>query len=109
MSAISEKIRSYVNDPTCADHYGAWGALRPDQRLQIRKLCDTCDEFERIADTLMQERRDVAQEAIRAFAERLKEKMQDLARMEYGDEFYFLVGESFIDNTANEMTEGATE
>ena len=45
-------------------------------------------------------------EAIKEFAERAKEKMQNLARMEYGnDEIYFLIGKSFIDNLVKEMTE----
>lgn len=59
MSKISTRIRAYVNDPSVADDYGKWGALRPDQRRQIRELCDTCDEFERTADSLMQERREI--------------------------------------------------
>lgn len=50
MSEISTRIRSYVNDPSISKDYGAWGALRPDQRKQIRKLCDECDMFEKAAD-----------------------------------------------------------
>lgn len=62
MSKISERIRSYVNDPSVADEYGEWGALRPDQRKQIRELCDLCDKFEQTADALLQSRRtDVAE------------------------------------------------
>ena len=46
-------------------------------------------------------------EAFEDFATRAKEKMQNLARMEYGsDEIYFLIGESFIDNLVKELTEG---
>ena len=49
---------------------------------------------------------DISAEAIKEFAERAKEKMQNLARMEYGnDEIYFLIGKSFIDNLVKEMTE----
>ena len=45
-------------------------------------------------------------EAIKEFAERAKEKMNNLARMEYGsDEIYFLVGKSFIDNLVKEILE----
>ncbi len=29
---------------------GAWGILRPDQRRQIRALCDACDSYESAAD-----------------------------------------------------------
>ena len=50
MSIISDKIRSYVNDHDVSDHYGEWGILRRDQRRLIRKLCDTCDGFEKAAD-----------------------------------------------------------
>lgn len=52
MSEIADKIRAYVNDTTVSDHYGDWGILRRDQRILIRKLCDTCDMFERAADEL---------------------------------------------------------
>ena len=52
MSEIADKIRAYVNDTTVSDHYGNWGILRRDQRILIRKLCDTCDMFERAADEL---------------------------------------------------------
>ena len=50
MSVISNKIRACVNDYSVSDHYGEWGALRPDQRAKIRELCDTCDMFEETAD-----------------------------------------------------------
>lgn len=55
MSVISAKIRAYVTDPSVSRHYGKWGALRPDQRRQIRKLCDTCDMFEETADRCYKE------------------------------------------------------
>lgn len=55
MSRIATRIRGYVNDPTVSDRYGAWGALRPDQRRQIRELCDTCDMFEKVADELVKQ------------------------------------------------------
>lgn len=50
MSRIATRIRGYVNGPPVSEHYGEWGALRPDQRRQIRELCDTCDMFEKAAD-----------------------------------------------------------
>lgn len=53
MSEISNRIRDYVNDYDVSDHYGAWGILRRDQRRQIRKLCDTCDMYEKTADDAM--------------------------------------------------------
>ena len=56
MSEISQKIRACVRDPSVGGDFGEWGALRPDQRRQIRELCDICDEFEQTADALMQER-----------------------------------------------------
>jgi len=55
MSEISTRIREYVNDPTVSDHYGEWGALRADQRRQIRELCDTCDMYEKAADSIAAE------------------------------------------------------
>jgi hypothetical protein len=50
MSEISTRIREYVSDLSVSDHFGAWGALRPDQRRQIRELCDLCDDYEKIAE-----------------------------------------------------------
>ena len=44
-------------------------------------------------------------EAIKEFAERLKEKMNNLSRMEYHCAPYFLVSKDFIDKTAKELTE----
>ncbi len=44
-------------------------------------------------------------EAIKEFAERAKEKMNNLSRMEYNFTPYFLVSKSFIDNLVKEMTE----
>ena len=43
--------------------------------------------------------------AITYFAERIKERMQDLSRLQNGDTTLFLVGEYFIDNLVKEMTE----
>lgn len=48
----------------------------------------------------------VKAEAYKEFAERLKCKMQDLARLDYGGTVLFLVGEKFIDELVEEMTEG---
>ena len=53
MSRISDQVRKYVEDADVAKHYGAWGVMRRDQRILIRKLCDTCDMFERTADDAM--------------------------------------------------------
>ena len=55
MSRISDRIRSYVDDFDTSDHYGEWGILRKDHRREIRRLCDTCDAFERAADELSRE------------------------------------------------------
>ena len=55
MSVISNRIRAYVNDFSVSNHYGEWGALRPDQRNKIRELCDICDMFEETADKYYKE------------------------------------------------------
>ena len=55
MSRISDRIRSYVDDFDTSEHYGEWGILRKDQRREIRRLCDTCDAFERAADEFSRE------------------------------------------------------
>lgn len=43
--------------------------------------------------------------AIQEFANRLKEKMGDVARVIHNDICYYLVGKSLIDTTAKELTE----
>ena len=48
-------------------------------------------------------------EAITEFAERLKEKMRDLARYSDGEQDYYLVGYPLIDQIAKEMKEGVKE
>lgn len=50
MSLIADSIRECVADPYVSDHYGPWGDLCPERRRMIRKLCDTCDIFEKDAD-----------------------------------------------------------
>ena len=72
MSKISSKVREFVNDYSISDHYGEWGALRVDQRQTIRKLCDTCDMFEKTADELYIENK------------RLKEEIEKLKGGEQG-------------------------
>ena len=47
-------------------------------------------------------------EAIRAFAERLKANMSNIAGMEYGGNIYFCVGYDLIDTLVKEMTEEKT-
>lgn len=69
---LSERIRSYVEDPESTGqlHYGEWGALRPEQRRLIRQLCDECDAFERDADRFYTENERLAKERDLANAER---------------------------------------
>lgn len=57
MIRLSKQIRAYVDDPESTGrlYYGEWGALRPDQRRLIRKLCDECDAFERDADHIAEQ------------------------------------------------------
>ena len=60
-------------------------------------VCSSFKDKDRYADR---------NEVIKEFAERIKEKMQDVARVQRsGGEIYFLIGESFIDNIAKELTE----
>lgn len=59
-------------------------------------VCSSFKDKDRYADR---------NEVIREFAKRLKEEMQGVARMQFGDGIYFLIGESFIDNIAKELTE----
>jgi hypothetical protein len=62
MSEISSKVREFINDCSVPDRYGVWGILRADQRKTIRKLCDTCDMFEKTADKLYIENKRLKEE-----------------------------------------------
>lgn len=42
-------------------------------------------------------------EAIKDFAEKIKKRMKDLARVDFDGEFYCLIGEPFVDNLVKEM------
>lgn len=81
MSRISDQIRAYVDDPDVAIHYGAWGVLRPDQRRLIRNLCDTCDMYEKVADSALMEREEL-KKAYANYEETtgLKQAKQEVAR-----------------------------
>lgn len=99
MSRISNKIRAYVADPIVSNHYGEWGALRTNQRRQIRELCDVCDMFEKTADKLFIENErlkkanesfadmgkmfsEIKAEAYKEFAEKAVEQVEK-ARQKY--------------------------
>lgn len=45
-------------------------------------------------------------EAVKEFAERLKEKIRDVAKIEFQDGYYYLIGVPLIDNLVKEFTEG---
>ena len=77
MSKISDQVRAYVADPDVSDHYGAWGALRPDQRRLIRNLCDVCDMYEKTADLAVAER----EANVKGFTEELKKLTIELEAM----------------------------
>lgn len=42
-------------------------------------------------------------EAIKEFAEKIKERMKDLARVDFDGEFYYLISEPFVDNLVKKM------
>lgn len=48
---IIDRIRAYIACPQFGDNtYGKWGALRFDQRKEIKELCDYTKELEDIND-----------------------------------------------------------
>ena len=102
MSRISTRLREFVSDTSVSDHYGAWGALRPDQRRQIRELCDVCDMFEEVADRAFGSVEKVKADAIKEFAERLKNKLVATTKTIAGD-YVFKISGDFIDNLVKEM------
>lgn len=54
LSVRPEKIREYVACPQFGDiHYGAWGALRFDQRKAIKDLCEWAIYLEKMLDKEM--------------------------------------------------------
>ena len=57
-------------------------------------LCSSFKDKDRYADR---------NEVIMEFSERVKAELQNFARIQVGDAFYYLIGESFIDNIAKNM------
>ena len=47
-------------------------------------------------------------EAVKEFAERLKEAIRDVAKIEFQDGYYYLIGVPLIDNLVKEFTEEKT-
>ena len=68
------------------------------QNGEIERLRKALDEYEETSG-LKQAKAEVVDE----FAKRLKEKMNDLSRLEYDCVPYFLVSKSFINKIAEEM------
>ena len=69
-------------------------------------LIHTEDLCHDVAETVIKEGYRKQRVVIDEFAKRLKEKMNDLSRMEYNCVSYFLVSKSFIDKIAEEMKGG---
>lgn len=74
---------------------------------QDDKVCDCkCDSFTD-AQYLYEKGYRKQSAVIDEFAERLKQEMENLARMVYSDTTVYLVGKSLIDGIAEEMKGGA--
>lgn len=114
MSEISKRLRNYVNDYEVADHYGAWGILRRDQRRQIRELCDFCDSCEAAADEfgrelieLRQEVERLKAEAVKEFVQKLKKEIEEeCASIHLNTCTYYAVDLRLIDDVEEEFAEG---
>lgn len=86
------------------------------QKAENERLTETSEEavscfhrMESLYNIKCMELKVAKTEAIKEFAARANEKLQNLARihMQHGsDDIYFLVSESFIDNVLKEMTKG---
>ena len=95
-----EKIREYIACPELGDtHYGRWGALTCEQRLTIYRLLQKIDNYDKLIRSLLEEKdhqkaeiealdfsvkslsgmlKTARAEAIKEFAERLKEDALDI-------------------------------
>ena len=80
------------------------------QQAEIKKLQEhiqKCDTVEQRADELIaqlqKELKTAKSEAVKEFAERLKEKFRDVARIDYNGKPMFIVGDAFVDNLVKEM------
>lgn len=69
-------------------------------------------QLEQIKDDILQNVEfninNIKSEAVREYAERFKERLRDNAKFDRGEHTYYLVGDSFVDNIADEML-GETE
>ena len=123
-----ECCKEYENDD-CPEHCPLYECESCNMPLFVTLLREKDEEIERLtinmnaygltaknlandfADYQADVKMDIAAaraEAITEFAERVKEKMNSLSRMEYDFVPYFLVSKSFIDKTAEEL-KGATD
>lgn len=76
------------------------------QKAEIERLTINMNAFG-LGMKREKERADNARaEAVKEFAERLKEECGNVARMEFGGFTYFCVGFEFFDNLVKEFTEG---
>lgn len=87
-------------EPGCVGVVGAQAfSLINRQKAEIERLTVNMNAFA----LGMKAEKERADGIVDAFAERMKEKMKDLSRMEYDCVPYFLVSKSFIDKTAEEL------
>ena len=79
------------------------------EELRSKKSRDNRGLLDRAADSIEELEAGYRKqsEVIDEFANRVKEKMNNLSRMEYDCVPYFLVSKSFIDKIAEEMKGGA--
>ena len=72
----------------------------------LQKARENCLEIIELGEKHILE---VGERSIKEFAERIKAEMRDLSSWKNGDATLYLVGESFIDKIAKEMTEEKTD
>ena len=88
------------DEPGCLGAIGVQAfSLINRQKAEIERLTVNMNAFA----LGMKAEKERADGIVDTFAERMKEKMKDLSRMEYDCVPYFLVSKSFIDKTAEEM------
>lgn len=80
--------------------------LYKDSLALINRQKVTIEQLQTALFKCGEERVTARAEAVKEFAERLKEKIRDVAKIEFQDGYYYLIGVPLIDNLVKEFTEG---
>jgi hypothetical protein len=114
-----KEIRKKISCPQLGDdHYGRWGALNKSQRFTIKRMLDYIEaqetfiirqeaEIERLNKQLIFEINSAFDrgkvEAYKECIDKIKNELRNIAKIEWQDNYFYLVGTAFFDNILKEL------